>query len=75
MLGSKNAKIALPKTRLPKFALPPMRNPNASQWNIGCVGSPGVGAGVGYVYFMLFVSISLALGSPTRTQFSVEYML
>ena len=36
---------------------------NASQWNIGCFGSPGVGAHVGHVHFMLFVSISFALGS------------
>ena len=28
------------KTR--KFALPPTPNPNASQWNIGCIGSLGL---------------------------------
>ena len=32
-------------------------DPNASRWNIGCVGSPGVGACVVHVDFMLFVSI------------------
>ena len=35
--------LALPTSRYLKtlkFAFPPMRNPNASQWNIGCVGSP-----------------------------------
>ena len=45
----------------------PNANSNASRWNIGCVGSPGVGACVGHVHFMLFVSISFA--------FPVEYGL
>ena len=45
MLGSKNAKFALPKTR----------DPNVSQWNIGCVGSPTQFFCVGHVYFMLFI--------------------
>ena len=40
-----------------KFALPPTPTPDASQWNIGGVGSSGVGAGVGH--FMLFMSIHL----------------
>ena len=31
-----------------KYALPPMPTPDASQWNIGGVGS----SGVGHVYFM-----------------------
>ena len=52
-----------------KSALPPTRNPNASQWNIGCVGSPGIGAGAGHVRFMLFVSISFALGSQHECSF------
>ena len=55
----KTLKFALPQTRTQKFALPPMQNPNACQWNIGCVGSPGVG----HVHFTLVVSISFALGS------------
>ena len=42
---------------------------NTSQWNIGCVGSPGVGARVGHVHFMLFVSISFALGSQHKRGF------
>ena len=46
----KTLKFPLPPTRTLKFALPPTRNPNASQWNIGCVGSPGVGAHVGHVH-------------------------
>ena len=45
-------KFALPNAKPPtsnlKFALAPMPNPDASQWNIGCVGS----SGVGHVYFM-----------------------
>ena len=48
--------------------------PNVSRWNIGLVGSPHVGARVGRVDFMLFMSISFALGL-TRTRFSVEYKL
>ena len=45
------------------------RNPNASQWNIGCVGSSGVGAGIGHVHFRLFVSISFAFGSQRKRSF------
>ena len=45
-----------------KFALLLTRNPNGSQWNIGCVGSPGIGPRVGHVHFMFFVLISFALG-------------
>ena len=59
MLVSKNAKICITPNAKPKLALPPKRTPNASQWNKGCVGSPGVGTCVGHVHFMLFVSISL----------------
>ena len=33
-------KFALPPKRNLKFAFHPTRYPNASQWNIGCVGSP-----------------------------------
>ena len=40
MLVSKTLKFALPPKRNIKFVLLPMQNPNASQWNIGCVGSP-----------------------------------
>ena len=38
----------LPPTQNLKFALPPTPTPVASQWNIGGVGS----SGVGHVYFM-----------------------
>ena len=44
-----------------KFALPPRQNPNASQWNIGCVGSSTQNFRIGHVHFMLFVLISFAL--------------
>ena len=57
----KALKFVLPLTPNLKFALPPTRTPNASQWNIGWVRLPGVGAGVGHVDFMLFVLISFAL--------------
>ena len=69
MLVSKDAKVCVTPMRTLKFALPSTRNPNASQWNISCVGSPGVGARVGHVHFMLFVSISFALGSQCKPSF------
>ena len=34
----KTLKFALAQTRNIHFVLPPMQNPNVSQWNIGCVG-------------------------------------
>ena len=41
-------KFALPPAPNPKFALPPTPTPDASQWNIGGVGS----SGTGHVYFV-----------------------
>ena len=38
-----------------KFAFPPTQNPNASQWNIGCVGSLALGPCIGHVHFIFFV--------------------
>ena len=58
----KTLKFALPQMGNIKFALPPTQNPNASQWNIGCVGSPTQNFRIGHVYFKLFVLISFALG-------------
>ena len=55
MLVSKNAKICFTPTPNLKFAFHPKLNPNATQWNIGYVGSSGIGAGVGHVHFRLFV--------------------
>ena len=46
-----------------KFALPPTQNPNASQCNIGCVGSQTQIICVGHVHFILFVSILFVLGT------------
>ena len=42
---------------------------NTSRWNIGHVGSPGVGSRVGHVDFIFFVSISFALGSKHERSF------
>ena len=47
-----------------KFALAPTPPPDASQWNIGCVGSLALGLCVGHVHFIFFVLISFA--SDTR---------
>ena len=51
------------------LALPPTPTPDASQWNIGGVGSSGVGAGVGHVHFMLFMSIPFASGTQCKPVF------
>ena len=51
------------------LALPPTPTPDASQWNIGGVGLSGVGAGVGHVHFMLFMSISFASGTQRKPVF------
>ena len=56
-------------TPILKFALPPTPSPDASQWNIGGVGPSGVGAGVGHVHFMLFMSISFASGTQRKLVF------
>ena len=68
MLVFYNTKIALPPTQTLKFALPPMQTPRANRWNIGRVGSPSQNR-VGHVDFMLFVSLSLALGSQHQRNF------
>ena len=46
-----------------------MPTPNASRWNIGGSGSPTQNSRVGHVDFMLFVSLSLALGSQREYNF------
>ena len=56
-------------TRNLKFAFYPTRNPNASQWNIGCVGSLVLGLCVGHVHFICFVLISFALGGRRKHSF------
>ena len=55
----KTLKFAFAPTQTLKFALPPTPTPNASRWNIGGVGSPTQGAGIGHVHLMFFVLISL----------------
>ena len=52
-----------------KFALPPTQTPNVNRWNIGCVGSPMQNSRVDPVDFMLFVSLSLELGSQHEHNF------
>ena len=47
----------------------PMQNPNTSQWNIGCVGFQAQNSCIGHVHFMLFVSISFALGRQRKRSF------
>ena len=58
----------LEPTQSLKLPFSPTRNPNASQWNIGGVGS----SGVGHVYFMY---ISCIFHVHFIMQFSVEYGL
>ena len=43
--------------------------PNMSRWNIGRVGSPWVEARIGHVDLMLFVPISVVLGSQRERGF------
>ena len=46
------------------------QNPNASQWNIGSVGSPTQNFRIGHVHFMFFVLISFALVTqPWKTMY------
>ena len=45
------------------------RNTNTSRWNIGRVWSPRIGACIGHVDFMLFVSISCTLDSQREHSF------
>ena len=65
----KMLKFAFPPTQHMKFAFPPTQNPNASQWNIGCIGSLALGLCVGHVHFIFFVLISFALGSRRKCSF------
>ena len=50
----KTLKFALTPTQILKFTLPPTQNPNASQWNIGCVGSQTQNFHIGHVHFTFF---------------------
>ena len=66
----KMLKLALPPLRTLKFALRPTRNPNASQWNIGCVVSPGIRVRVGHVHFMLLCQFRLRRVANVNAVFS-----
>ena len=63
MLVAKNAKICVTPNANAKICVTPTLTPNASRWNIGGVGPPMQNSRIGHVDFMLFVSLSLALGS------------
>ena len=52
-----------------KFVLPPTPTSNASRCNIGGVGSPMQGAGVGNVLFFFCLLVSFALGSQREPSF------
>ena len=73
ILALPNAKICVPPTPNLKFGLG-LFAPNASQWNIVCVGFPGVGSRVGHVHFIFFVSISFALGSVFPVEYGLEFI-
>ena len=52
-----------------KFVLPLTPTPNASQWNIGCIGSPTQDFRVGNVHLIFLVLISFAFGSQRKPSF------
>ena len=57
------------------FSRHPTQNPNASQWNIGCVGYQMQISCVGNVHLMFFCVDFICVWYPTQTQFPVEYGL
>ena len=65
MLVSKNAKICVTPNAKSKICV--TLNANLQRkpvvYTIDCVGSPGVGAPVGHVHFMLFTSCYLVFGT------------
>ena len=52
-----------------RWVAPLTQNPNARQWNIGCVGLQTQNSCVGNIHFMLFMSISFAFGSQRKRSF------
>ena len=54
-------KFASPPTQNLKFALALTQNPNACQWNIGCVGHQTQNFCVGHVHFMFIGRFHLRL--------------
>ena len=57
-----------------KFAFSPTPTPNASQWNIGCVGSQRKILALA-MYISWFFLDFICVWYPTRTPFPVEYGL
>ena len=53
--------------------LSPTPNPNASQWNIVCVGFSAFGLALAMYIFIFFVSISFALGSVFPVEYGLKY--
>ena len=51
------------------FSCHPTQNPNASQWNIGCVRYQTQISCIGHVHFMFFVLISFAFGTQRKPSF------
>ena len=51
------------------FSRHPTQNPNASQWNIGCVGFQRQNVCVGHVHFVFFVLISFAFVGQRKASF------
>ena len=68
LVSEKTQKIKSRRKKKKKLSLP-TQNPNASQWNIGCVGSLALGLCVGHVHFIFFVSISFASGTRRKPIF------
>ena len=68
----KTRKLLFPPTPNLKFELPPTRNPNASQWNIGCVGSQTQNLCVSHLHVFFGVLISFALGSQREPRFQLN---
>ena len=65
----KTLKFAFPPTPNLKFALPPMRTPNVSQWNTGCVGSRHKFFTLALYISFFFVLISFAFCGQRKPSF------
>ena len=71
MLVFISAKICVTPNTYFKICVTPTRNPNAIQWNIGCVGSQTQISRFGHVHFSSFGVDFICVGS----RFSVGYEL
>ena len=72
-LGDVNFSRFYPMRNL-KVAFYPTRNPNASQWNIGCVGCQRNIFALS-MYISCYCVDFICVGHPTQTRFFVEYGL